>query len=52
MNGSIAVAIAVVPSIAVVAADRNFRHYVKMLMGKIKRKLKKASAEGNDSESK
>ena len=52
VNGSIAVAIAVVPSIAVVAADRNFRHYVKVLMGKIKRKLKKASAEGNDSESK
>ena len=42
VNGSIAVAIAVVPCIAVVLVNKDFRHYFKQLWGRIKNKFKKS----------
>ena len=47
VNGSIAVALAIVPSIAAMFADRDFRHYFKHILNKLSKKKVPAAEGGN-----
>lgn len=48
INGSIAVGIAAVPCVIVIAIDKDFRHYISVVISKIKGKLKRSKAQPTD----
>ena len=45
INGSIAVGLALIPCTLIIIADKDFRHYLGVFLGKIKRKLSRKKSE-------
>ncbi len=48
VNGSIAVAIAIVPSTIIILLDKDFRHYMAVMLNKIKNRIKRKKSQTED----
>ena len=48
VNGSIAVAIAIVPSTIIILIDKDFRHYMSVTLNKIKNRIKRKKSQTED----